>query len=201
MSERLFAWCYALVDGAQRRQTAALRRALLDGVAGAVIEVGCGPGANFAHYPPGVCVIATDRNPHMLARARREAARARATIEVRPADAGALPAADGACDVYVATLVLCSVPDLDAAVAEAWRVLRPGGAALLLEHVRSTAPRIARLQGRLNPLWSALADGCQLDRDPAAALRARGFAVSTVAESRRVGGLLPIVALRARKPA
>lgn len=201
MRQRLFAWCYARFDAAQRRQTAALRAALLEGVAGEVLEVGCGTGANFAHYPPAAHVIAIDRNEHMLVRARREAAQAPATIAVQRADAGALAWPDAAFDVYVSALVLCSVPNLDAAVAEAWRVLRPGGEALLLEHVRAVSPRRARLQRWLSPPWSLVADGCRLDRDPAAALRARGFTVETFAAEPQLLGLLPIVALRARKPA
>ncbi len=202
LRQRWFAWVYRYVDRAQRPVTAAIRADLLGDLEGDVLDVGCGPGTNFEHYGPGARVTAVDYNPGMVRLAQdalREAEPFRATIEVRQADATALPFEDASFDAYVTTLVLCSVPDLDAAVDEAWRVLRPGGALRIFEHVRSSSPWKARVQGWLNPAWGFVADGCHLDRATDAAFIARGFEV--IEEQRpSVPKPLPLVVLKARRP-
>jgi SAM-dependent methyltransferase len=199
MRQRIFAWLYRLIDPPQRRATHGIRRDLLADLAGRVIEVGCGPGANFPHYPPAAHVAAVDVNPHMLDSARATAAVAPAHIDVHEGDAGALPFEDGAFDAYVSSLVWCSVPHIGRAAAEAYRVLRPGGEARLFEHVRASGRRGRRLQRWANPLWGVIADGCHLDRDPAGALHAAGF--TDIEVDRVGGGALPRVTIRARKPA
>lgn len=199
--KRWFAAIYRLVDRLQRPFTAAVRRDLLGDLAGDVLDVGCGPGTNFEHYGSAARVVAVDYNEHMVALARRALPRARAAVELRVADATRLPFPDASFDVYVSTLVLCSVGDLDAAVDEAWRVLRPGGEVRIFEHVRSRTPWKAHLQGWLNPAWGFVADGCRLDRDTDQRFLARGF---EVIEHRRTTSKvepLPLVVLRARKPA
>ncbi len=199
MRRRLFALVYRWFDRLQRRPLARARQRLVGDLDGAVIEVGCGPGSNFAHYAPSARVTATDVNPHMLGPARDAAGRAPAAIEVTTADAARLPFPDDAFEAYVAALVWCSVEDLDRVAAEAARVVRPGGEVRLFEHVRSERPWIARLQRRLTPAWSVVADGCQLHRDPVEALRVAGFEDVRV-EERMGGGLLPLILVRARVP-
>lgn len=199
MRRRLFALIYRPFDRLQRRPLARLRATLVGDLAGDVLEIGCGPGSNFAHYLPGTRVVATDDNPHMLPAARRAARTASASVEVTEADATALPFEDAAFDAAVSALVLCSVPDLDRAARDLLRVLRPGGEVRLFEHVRSEHRILASAQRWLSPAWSAVADGCQLHRDPVAALRAAGFEDVRV-EASMGGGLLPLVLVRARKP-
>ncbi|MGH4011857.1 MAG: class I SAM-dependent methyltransferase [Pseudonocardiaceae bacterium] len=87
----------------------------------------------------------------------------------------ALPAEDGTFDAAVASLVLCSVPDVRSALAELRRVLRPGGELRFLEHVRSEMPWFGLLQDAITPLWSRAGGGCHPNRDTAAAIRAAGF--------------------------
>ena len=98
------------------------------------------------------------------------------------------------------TLVLCSVPDLEAAVDEAWRVLRPGGELRIFEHVRSESEWKARIQGWLNPAWGYVADGCRLDRDTDGAFLRRGFEVVEEQRPSIPAEPLPLVILKARKP-
>lgn len=86
-----------------------------------------------------------------------------------------LPFRDGSFDTVVATLVLCSVDDPDAAVHEVRRVLRPGGTVLVLEHVRASSPALARWQDRLARPWAAVAAGCHPNRDSAAVLARHRF--------------------------
>jgi ubiquinone/menaquinone biosynthesis C-methylase UbiE len=102
---------------------------------GDTLEVAVGTGLNLAHYPPGVRLTGVDLSPGMLAVARQRAADLDRTVELREADAQALPFGDASFDTVVCTMSLCSVPDERATIAEMHRVLRPGGRLLLLDHV------------------------------------------------------------------
>lgn len=113
---------------------------------GHVLEIAVGTGLNLPLYPADVRVTGVDFSPAMLARARRRADRASASVRLCEADVQSLPFADGAFDTVVATLSLCGVPDHTVAVAEARRVLRSGGRLLLLDHVGSTWPPILLVQ-------------------------------------------------------
>ncbi len=204
LRKRWFAAIYGPIDRMQRRATAPTRRDLVGDLEGDVLDVGCGPGTNFRHYRPDAHVTAVDYNEHMLPLARRTLLglqEPHAVIEIHHADATALPFRDASFDAYVSTLVLCSVDDLDRAVDEAWRVLRPGGALRLFEHVRSDTPWKARLQSWANPAWGVVADGCRLDRVTHRAFIERGFEVIEERHPRVPGEPMPVVILKARKPA
>lgn len=154
------------------------RRALLAQASGETLELGAGTGLNLALYPPAVGeLVLTEPSPHMAARLRRRAATSPRRPRVVEAGAEALPFADGSFDTVVATLVLCTVPDPAAALAEVARVLRPGGRLLFLEHVRSADPQVARRQDRILPLWRFCADGCHPNRDTLATLEASPLTV------------------------
>lgn len=203
ISKRWFAWIYGRIDRKQKVLTAPMRRELLSDLGGDILDMGCGPGTNFEHYRPDAHVTAVDYNEHMLRHARQTLLGLRephAVIEIRQADAMALPFRDASFDAYVSTLVLCSVPDLDRAVEEAWRVLRPGGALRLIEHIRSDTPWKARLQRWLTPAWGLVADGCHLDRVTHRAFIDRGFEVVEERHPRLPGEPMPVVFLKARKP-
>lgn len=154
------------------------RRRLLAGLSGEVVEVGAGPGGNFRHYPSGVThVLAVEPEPRLRELAGSAATRAPVPVTVVSGVADRLPAPDHAADAVVFCLVLCSVPDVAAALAEARRVLRPGGRLHALEHVRADSPGLARVQRVLDAtLWPALAGGCHVGRDTGAAIAAAGFA-------------------------
>lgn len=157
------------------------RRELLAGLAGVVAEVGAGPGLTFAHYPPAVTrVIAIEPEPTLRAHAIEAAAAAPVPVEVRPGVAEALPIGDGSCDAVVLALVLCTVADPRAALSEVRRVLRPGGAVRIYEHVRSTHWLVAAAEDLVTPLWQRLAGGCHPNRDPVASLLGAGFKVESV---------------------
>ena len=121
-----------------------LRVRTLDGLKGTVVEVGCGDGANLAHYPDTVTrIIAVEPEGYLRERAARHADE---RLELRDGVSQRLPVEDGVADAVVFTLVLCSV-DQRHALAEARRVLRPGGELRFLEHVRSHRPgAVRRLQ-------------------------------------------------------
>ncbi|HLM06086.1 MAG TPA: class I SAM-dependent methyltransferase [Blastococcus sp.] len=149
----------------ERRGMSDNRRALLATAAGRVLEIGAGTGANLIAYPPDLdALVVTEPDPGMVRRLKRNVARHRPEAEVLCVGAESLPFPDGAFDVVVSTLVLCTVPDPAAAVTEARRVLRPGGRLLYVEHVRSEDARLARRQDRLASPWRAFAAGCRCNQ-------------------------------------
>lgn len=142
------------------------RRQTLAGASGRTVDVGAGTGVNIGLFPPAVSeLVMVEPDPHMLKRlkAKLEESGERGSAIRAPAES--LPFADSSVDTVVFTLVLCTVPDPAAALAEAARVLRPGGRLLFVEHVRSDDPSLARWQDRLERPWHFLADGCHCNRD------------------------------------
>lgn len=153
------------------------RRRLVQGAAGVVVEVGAGDGVTFAYYPSTVTrVVAVEPDPDLRARADGTARRASVPVDVVDAVADALPVEDGAADAVVFSLVLCSVPDVAAALAEARRVLRPDGELRILEHVRAPG-RLGRVADRIAPVWGRVGGGCRPHQDTRRLLAEAGFAV------------------------
>jgi ubiquinone/menaquinone biosynthesis C-methylase UbiE len=102
-------------------------------------------------------------------------------IEVVDGTADQLPAGEGTFDAAIASLVLCSVPDVPAALAEIRRVLRPGGQLRFFEHVRADTAGLARVQRVLDAtVWPTFAGGCHPDRDTRAAIEAAGFTIERI---------------------
>jgi ubiquinone/menaquinone biosynthesis C-methylase UbiE len=183
----LFARAYAHVSEREAAEQVEHRRETLAGLRGRVIEVGAGNGRNFGFYPPEVDeVVAVEPEPYLRACAERASAAAAAAaginILVHDAVAGALPFEDASFDAAVACLVLCSVPDQAAALAELRRVLRPDGELRFLEHVqaeRQPLRAVLSFAGR-SRLWPCLAGGCHPGRDTLRAIEAAGFTVTGV---------------------
>ena len=145
---------------------------------GRVLEVGAGTGLGLAHYRPGVHVVACEADPARRQLLALRAPRAPVPVAVVAAALPTLPFADRSFDTVVCALVLCSVGDESAAMAELRRVLAPGGSLLFLDHGLARSHAIAAAQRALAPAWARVASGCRLDRDPIGALRAGGFVVS-----------------------
>jgi len=156
------------------------RRALLAGLRGRVLELGCGGGTNFDLYPAGVeAVVAVEPDAFAREEAERSAAASGTPVEVVAGSAEALPAADASFDAAVCCWVLCTVPDQAAALGELRRVLRPGGELRVYEHVRSRSAPFLLLQRLVDATWwPRLLGGCRTARDTEAALRAAGFETS-----------------------
>lgn len=177
-----FARMYQRISAeSERRGTARYRDRALAGLSGRVIEVGAGNGLNFAHYPGAVTeVVAVEPDNSLRALAEQAAEQATVPVRVRPGHATALPVEDASFDAAVVSLVLCSVPDVPAALTELRRVLKPDGQLRFFEHVRSENPVFGWLKDVITPLWSRMGGGCHPNRDTAAAIRAAGFAIDTV---------------------
>ena len=177
------------------------RRALLAPLEGTVVEAGAGTGANIALYPDAVeRVVLTEPDPHMRgALVDKVAALAdRARFTVSEAKATTLPLDDSEADAVVTTLVLCSVRDPAAALAEFRRVLRPGGRLVYLEHVSAyETPKRAKWQRRIEPIWKRVAGNCHLTRRTEQFILDAGFVVE---EERRedMRASMPLVARTVR---
>lgn len=154
------------------------RKRLVEDARGEVLEVGAGTGFNFPRYRSAGRVVALEPEEPMRRRAERRTRSASVPIEVMPGSAEELPFPDESFDTVVFSLVLCTIPHPERALAEARRVLRPGGEIRFYEHVRSTDPRIARRQDRILRPWRAFNRGCHPNRDTAATIERNGFAFS-----------------------
>jgi ubiquinone/menaquinone biosynthesis C-methylase UbiE len=169
-----------------------MRRELLAGATGRTIDIGAGTGANLGLWPEAIGeLVLAEPDPHMLKKLRAKTGAGGGT-EVVQAPAESLPFADDSFDTALFTLVLCTVPDPGTALAEAARVLRPGGKLLFIEHVRAQDPDLARWQDRLERPWRFLADGCHCNRDTVAMIEASSFELDQV-EHDRLPKAMPLV--------
>ncbi len=173
----IFARMYARMGAAAEDKGGAEHRdELLAGLAGRVIEVGAGTGLNFRHYPSTATeVLAVEPEPLLRRHAADEAERAAVPIEVVDGTADAVPAEDASFDAGVASLVLCSVPDQAAALAELHRIIRPGGELRFYEHVKADSPGFARFQRAVDVVWPVLGGGCHAARNTLTAIEEAGF--------------------------
>jgi SAM-dependent methyltransferase len=171
------AWVYnAITPLADRAGGSEHRALLLKSLAGRVIEIGCGQGRNFAHYPsPVTTVTALEPEPYLRRLALGAAGLARVRVEVIGAEGEELPFSDASFDAGVVSLVLCSVIEPGRALSELRRVIRPGGELRVYEHVRATTAGDARLQDIADPFWRRIAGGCRCNRDTEAAIAEAGF--------------------------
>jgi SAM-dependent methyltransferase len=147
---------------------------------GKVLELGIGGGLNLAFYDPAKVdnVIGIDPSLELRDRAMAAPRPDGLKVEIREGVAESMPFADGEFDSVVCTFTLCSVHSPQAALAEARRVLKPGGRLLFSEHGRSPDADVAKWQERVNPVWKALAGGCHLTRPVIAGIAAAGFALT-----------------------
>lgn len=163
----------------EKRGQAEHRRRLLAGLAGRVVELGAGSGINFRYYPGSVTVVVAIEPEGYLREVAQMAAQA-APVPVRVVDgvAGSLPLEDASCDAGVVSLVLCSVPDQERALAELARVIRPGGELRFYEHVVSHRRLEAAFQRFADAtFWPRVAGGCHLSRDTEPAIERAGFLI------------------------
>lgn len=171
-----------------------LRRRVLNGLSGRVIEVGAGDGRSFEHYPREVDrVLAVETDPTARAAARVRAEAAPVPVEIVDGDAAALPAEDGSFDAAVVMGVLCSVADPEAALRELHRVLKPGADLRCLEHTRSPYRVFRGVQHAVDRLfWTRALGGCETTRDTESAITAAGFSFEELDHGFHSSSLLTI---------
>jgi SAM-dependent methyltransferase len=159
------------------RQLRPHKRHVFAGLPDEVVEIGSGVGANLPYIPTGATLLALEPNRYMHARLRAAADKARVRLVLRENTAERTGMPDRSVDAVISSLVLCTVQDPEAVLAEIRRILRPGGTFCFVEHVvagHGTATRAA--QRMLRRPWSWTFEGCSCERDLEGAVRAAGFA-------------------------
>ncbi len=174
--------------------TAELRRwreRVTAGLSGTVVEIGFGSGLNVPVYPPEVEVLYAVE-PAATARRLAEPRITDSPVRVEHIglDGESIPLDDESCDGALSTFTLCTIPDVEVALAEVRRVLRPGGRFHFLEHGLAPDDSIASWQRRIEPIQKRVADGCHLTRDIGELVSVAGFEIERV-ESRYASGPKP----------
>ncbi len=156
-----------LLDWSMSAQTLAkYRQEVLVDVQGEVLEIGFGTGLNLSYYPENIHkIIAIDANPGVNALAQKRLQASSITVDYRVLNGENLPMADKTFDSVVSTWTLCSIANVEQALKEIYRVLKPGGRFFFVEHGLSNKPQIQVWQNRLTPLQKIIADGCHLNRN------------------------------------
>jgi SAM-dependent methyltransferase len=196
LRKRLFAWMMGQRSPTYESFNAARKRALLGSLNGEILEIGPGAGPNLPFYSSGVHWLGVEPNPFMqpyLLKTLRELGWPPARYHIDPGDAKGirLPAKDASMDAVVATLVLCSVPNLEASLQEILRVLKPGGRFVFIEHVAAqSGTRLRSMQNLIQPVWTVVGDGCHPNRETWTPIEQAGFARTEIEHFTFPGGAL-----------
>jgi len=178
---RWFAATYDFVTKGTERAVRPLREWIIGEASGRVLELGIGTGASLSHYRRAEQIVGIEPDPYMLRRAEKRLASLGLTnVHLAQAPAEDLPFEDASFDTVVASLVLCTVGDPARSLAEARRVLRPGGELRFLEHVRHDDGWFGRVQDIVAPAWRWFSAGCEPNRRTEQAIASAGFRLDEV---------------------
>lgn len=175
VSQSFAKWYDFFMAPLEQRKFKGIRKELLNNARGKVLEIGSGTGINFPYYVAAESVTAIEPSEYMIEQSHSKKKLSSVPLEVVNANAGQLPFEDDTFDTIVATLVLCTIPDVDKALKEIKRVCKPEGTILVFEHVKMDDRFLAALQGLLTPFWKRICDGCCLNRDTITCLKMNGF--------------------------
>lgn len=174
--DRILPWLMQLAM--RQAQLVPYRTRVVSAATGRVLELGIGPGLNLGFYGPNVTqIIGIDPSPKLLEVARDAGRQHSSQLELIEGSAEAIPLDNASVDTVVTTWTMCSIPDVNRALSEARRILRPGGQLLFVEHGRAPEAGVQWWQDRLTPPWKVIAGGCHLNRAIADLIRSNGFAV------------------------
>lgn len=164
-----------------RKPTRAVRARVCEGLQGAVVEVGFGTGLNVPYYPSAVAkIVAIEPSPVCMRIAEPRIADASVPVEYGGLTGEHLDLPSAEFDAVLSTWTLCTIPNLQAALAELRRVLKPGGSFHFVEHGHAPDAKVARWQERLEPINKRLAGGCHLTRRISDEIERAGFAIATI---------------------
>jgi SAM-dependent methyltransferase len=195
---------YVVHAGCSAQAFTRMRERMVPLAQGAVVEIGFGSGLNLRYYDAGKVtrLVGVDPDATMLSLAKRQNGGRPYPVECIQAGGENVPLDDACADTVVVAYALCTIPEPQAALAEARRILKPGGQLIFLEHGQAEPGWRKRLQNRLNGAWGVLAGGCNLNRDPIHLVRNAGFDLREACEERfplrfwLLGGHYSGVALR-----
>jgi ubiquinone/menaquinone biosynthesis C-methylase UbiE len=187
----LLAATYDLAMKNAERCLSTWRAELLSACMGDTLEVGAGTGANLPFFPKGLGrLVLTEPDAHMRTQLqKRITTRNEKAIEIIDAPFHELPVKDESFDTIVCMLVLCSVQDPSLSLKEAFRILRPGGQLIFIEHVAADGPDRLRWQQRCEPVWKKLQGNCHLTRTTEQDILTAGFSMDSITRQDIVGEL------------
>jgi ubiquinone/menaquinone biosynthesis C-methylase UbiE len=175
-------WCIDLSCGMKALMPE--REKVSAGLSGSVLEIGFGSGLNLPFMPPSVTrVLAVEPSERARQIARKRVAQARCAVEFVGLDAQVIQLPDASADSALSTFSLCTIPDVERALSEVKRVLKPGGRLFVVEHGRAKDAGVARWQDRLNGVQKTICGGCNINRDISGLLRAAGFDASNIEQA------------------
>ena len=161
--ERVLPWLVHLSMG--QRRLVPYRNRVVSNATGRVLEVGIGSGLNLPFYGNKVAeIIGLEPSPKLLGMAKKAAQKSQTPLRLVEGTAEAIPIENQSVDAVVTTWTMCSIAEIQTALQEMRRVLRPGGRLFFVEHGRATEPRVRWWQDRLTPAWKHLSGGCHLNR-------------------------------------
>ena len=170
-----------LTDLALGRPMEGVRSRVVSGLKGDVLEVGFGSGRNLTHLPPEVTRLrAVEPSPGGRSIASKRIRASTVPVEFVGTDGQEIPLPDGSVDHVLVTWTLCTIPDVEQALSEMHRVVRPGGTLRFAEHGRSPDPKMAARQDRWNPQWGRLFGGCNINRSIDELVESAGFELTEV---------------------
>ena len=171
-----------LVDMAMRQEALVpYRERVVSGAAGRILEIGIGSGANLRYYgSQAEHVIGLDPSVKLLEMAAEADRRSGLSMELVKGSAETIPIEDKTIDTVITTWTLCSISDVNRALSEMRRVLKPGQRLLFVEHGLSPDNSVRRWQNRLNPIWKRVAGGCNLNRAMTQLIEVAGFRIERV---------------------
>ena len=174
--ERILPWLVHL--SMRQRRLAPYRNRVVSGATGRVLEVGIGSGLNLPFYGDKVAqIIGLEPSPTLLGMANEAARKSQIPLRLVEGTAEAIPIENQSVDAVVTTWTMCSIPEIQSALLEMRRVLRPGGRLLFVEHGRAPEPGVRWWQDHLTPAWKHLSGGCHLNRAIEELIENAGFRI------------------------
>ena len=151
---------------------------------GIVLDIGIGSGLNIPFYNKSNIyhLYGLDPSEELLKIAKSVAKKNELKVEFLQCGAEAIPLPDKSIDTVLITYTMCTIPDIKLSNSEIMRVLKPEGQLLFCEHGLAPDKNIAKWQRRINPIWSKIAGGCNLNRDIPKLITSSGFKISNMEE-------------------
>jgi ubiquinone/menaquinone biosynthesis C-methylase UbiE len=180
--EQILPWLVHL--SMRQRRLAPYRHRVVSSATGRVLEVGIGSGLNLPFYGNAVAeIIGIEPSRKLLGMANEAARKSQIPLRLVEGTAEAIPIEDHSIDTVVTTWTMCSIPEIQSALQEMRRVLKPGGHLLFVEHGRAPEPGVRWWQDHLTPAWKHFSGGCHLNRAIGELIEKAGFRIERLEKS------------------